>query len=628
MSEKIFAERYRLVEKIGIGGMAIVYRAVDIRTGRDVAVKVLKPEYSQNAEFVSRFQREAEAASKMTHHNIVNLLDVGMDGDTRYLVMEYVRGKTLKDVIREKGRLNPQVAGQITIRILSALQHAHQHGIIHRDIKPQNILVHEDGHIKVADFGIARMTGASTLTHDDSVMGTVHYISPEQVSGREVRETSDIYSVGVVLYEMLTGHVPFDGENYVAIAMQHLHAQPRPIPQDVPPAIAHVCLMAMEKDPRYRYQSAAEMAAELKMALQGRTDRMQPRLAETPPPMPGAVNAPLLQTAPAQTMGDTSTRRPVRRRVRLRQIALMAEITALVFYGIYIGTSQIVHMIRDRAEVPDVVGLTADEAVRMAERSGLHCEQVGINHPSMAQGLVIQQAPEADTRINKGDTMVLTVSLGPSAQAVPYLIGMTPEEAVRALQTPGLTLSVTDRRVSSEIAAGLILSQAPEAGTESQPGGIVEVVVSGGVAYVPSLTGKSLNEAQDLLESAGLVPDGALTWQETKDASAHGTVAAQFPAADTQVIRGTAVSLTVWRVPSLTHSAEIELQLPPSQGPMSVRVTMTQSGEEKTVWASAAYPADATRYPRLEVYADAAGAAVYTVYVNDEWLYQMQMTLE
>ena len=213
MSDKVLAGRYQLLEQSGMGGMAIVYRAYDMRTGHQVAVKVLRPEFAQDADYVSRFQREAEAASKMTHHNIVNLLDVGMDGENRYLVMEYVQGKTLKQVIQERGRLAPQTAAQITIRILSALQHAHENGIIHRDIKPQNILVNADGHIKVADFGIARMANTSTITHGDIVMGSVQYFSPEQASGQAADARSDIYSVGVVLYEMLTGRIPFDGDN-------------------------------------------------------------------------------------------------------------------------------------------------------------------------------------------------------------------------------------------------------------------------------------------------------------------------------------------------------------------------------------------------------------------------------
>ena len=276
MKEKILANRYRLTEQIGMGGMAIVYRAVDLRTGHNVAVKVLRPEYNEDSEFISRFQREAEAASKMTHHNIVNLLDVGMDGENRYLVMEYVQGKTLKTVIQERGKLSPALAGQITIRILSALEHAHRNGIVHRDIKPQNILVHADGHIKVADFGIARIANSSTLTKGDNVMGSVHYFSPEQAKGEGANATSDLYSTGVVLYEMLTGKVPYDGDNPVAVAMQHLHATPVPIQNlapDVPPALVRVCMKAMEKNPAMRYQTARDMAADIRAALENRPER-------------------------------------------------------------------------------------------------------------------------------------------------------------------------------------------------------------------------------------------------------------------------------------------------------------------------------------------------------------------
>ena len=217
MIGRVLDGRYELVEFVGKGGMALVYKAVDQRTHHDVAVKILRPEFNNDEEFLSRFEREAIAASKMSHHNIVNLLDVGLDGDCRYLVMEYVEGKTLKEIIQERGPLPPATAAQIAIRILSALQHAHKNGIIHRDIKPQNILVHSEGHIKVADFGIARVAGSHTISKADSVMGSVHYFSPEQAQGDDVTFASDIYSVGVVMYEMMTGYVPFDGETPVAV---------------------------------------------------------------------------------------------------------------------------------------------------------------------------------------------------------------------------------------------------------------------------------------------------------------------------------------------------------------------------------------------------------------------------
>ena len=245
--DKVLADRYRLTEQIGMGGMAIVYRAIDTRTGHNVAVKVLRPEFNEDAEFIGRFQREAEAASKMTHHNIVNLLDVGMDGDSRYLVMEYVQGKTLKEVIQERGRLSAPLACQIAIRILSALEHAHRNGIVHRDIKPQNILVHADGHIKVADFGIARIADSSTLTRGDNVMGSVHYFSPEQARGEQADATSDIYSTGVVLYEMLTGRVPFDGDNPVQVALMHINDEiipPSRLVSGIPPALEKVVMKA------------------------------------------------------------------------------------------------------------------------------------------------------------------------------------------------------------------------------------------------------------------------------------------------------------------------------------------------------------------------------------------------
>ncbi|NLD82720.1 MAG: serine/threonine protein kinase, partial [Clostridiales bacterium] len=248
MIGRILDSRYELVEFIGKGGMALVYRAIDRRTGHSVAVKILRPEYNQDAEFSSRFEREATAASRMSHHNIVNLLDVGQDGDIRYLVMEYVNGQTLKDVIRQKGALSPQVAAQIGIRILSALQHAHNNGIIHRDIKPQNILMDAEGHIKVADFGIARVAGANTISTDDSVMGSVHYFSPEQAKNENVTFASDLYSVGVCLYEMMTGQPPFDGETPVSVALQHINAVPRPMRElkpDIPPSMERVVQKAM-----------------------------------------------------------------------------------------------------------------------------------------------------------------------------------------------------------------------------------------------------------------------------------------------------------------------------------------------------------------------------------------------
>ncbi|MDO5144592.1 MAG: Stk1 family PASTA domain-containing Ser/Thr kinase [bacterium] len=628
MTDKVLAGRYRLVELIGEGGMAYVYRAIDQKTEHSVAIKVMKSELGKDADYVSRFQREAEAASKMTHHNIVNLLDVGMEDGNRYLVIEYVQGKTLKQLIQEKGQIPPKTAAQITIRILSALQHAHQNGIIHRDIKPQNILVADDGHIKVADFGIARIANSHTLTRDDSVMGTVYYYSPEQASGQKVGATSDIYSVGVVLYEMLTGRVPFGGDNQVAIAMQHIHAKPAPISQfapNVPPAIAHVCMMAMAKDPRYRYQSAREMASQLRLALEGRVGDMAPRLAEQGIPLPEHSDA-ALQRAPAGTPGrlkpENQSEKPRRSGVSILWVLSTLTVTVMVLFGLYMGISSIYEKVVNTTDVPDLVGLEFSMAERRAATSGLYVERVDINHPNISSGLVIMQSPQAEEgiKLHKGDSVLLTVSKGPASLSVPRVIGLEQADAIAALQAYGLTMMVVDHVISSDHEAGLIMSQVPEPGAQCQKGDIVQVTVSGTVVNVPTLTGKSLRDAELMLSASGLVSSGMPRYVDTEDEKLHGTVASQFPAEGTAVIQGTGVQLTVYQKPGLTHSALVTINLPNVAGPTSVRVTLMENGVENTVFQGS-YEAADSRRPEINVTAQLPGVYTYRVYCNGEFSY-------
>ena len=254
MIGRVISGRYVVQAIVGTGGMAVVYRAFDKKKNRVVAIKVLRPEYESDEEFVRRFSREAEAASKVSHENIVNMLDVGTDGDLRYIVMEYVDGQTLKDMIRQQGCISPDTAIRMTIRILAAVDHAHRNGIVHRDIKPQNILVDSDGRVKVADFGIARLKAAQTTRVDDgqgvSALGSVHYFSPEQARGEIADEKSDLYSVGVVMYEMLTGQVPFDGETSVSVALKHVHEMPKSMREhraNISKALDEVVMRALSK---------------------------------------------------------------------------------------------------------------------------------------------------------------------------------------------------------------------------------------------------------------------------------------------------------------------------------------------------------------------------------------------
>ena len=473
-------------------------------------------------------------------------------------------------------------------------------------------------------------------------MGSVHYFSPEQASGQAADVTSDIYSVGVVLYEMLTGRVPFDGDSPVAIAMQHLHARPAPIESiapDVPPAISHVCMMAMEKNPKYRYQSAKEMAAELRMALEGRTDQMQPRLVESVPgpaalPQRAAPAGKQASGAVAVAEGGSSRHHTDRRRTRggrLRASALWWIVTALVagfvFYGLYLGGMGIYEKVVNSATVPDMVGMDKVTAQRAATRVGLKSEVVEINHPTISAGTVILQAPEVDTSLRKGDTVVLTVSKGPAALSVPAITGMTTQAALPVLQTTGLTLAVVEKVVSTDVPADVIITQTPEAGESCQSGEVVQVTVSGGAAYVPNLSGKTLGESQELLQSAGLTLNATLQYQDTSDASLHGTVAMQTPASGAQVILSTSVSLTVYRVAGMTHSAKVTLDLPESDGLLSVRVTLNEGGGEYNAY-QADYAVNTTRHPEIELTAQTAGVCTYKVYINEKFAYQQQLTLE
>ncbi|MBE5798028.1 MAG: Stk1 family PASTA domain-containing Ser/Thr kinase [Clostridiales bacterium] len=627
MREKILAGRYVLVEQIGVGGMAIVYRAIDRNTGHSVAVKVLKPEFNRDAEFVSRFQREAEAASKMTHHNIVNLLDVGMDGENRYLIMEYVKGQTLKEVIQQSGRIRPATAVQITIRILSALQHAHQNGIIHRDIKPQNILVHADGHIKVADFGIARMANSSTLTKGDSVMGSVHYFSPEQAQGQGTDVTSDLYSVGVTLYEMLTGRVPFDGDSPVAIAMQHLHAQPEPIRRyapEVPEAICHVCLKAMEKNPQYRYHSAREMASELRMALEGRVSEMQPRLVQT-------AQQPQLATPSASAVSSTRVRQTTGRS-RLRKpnarLWLMTAIVALVVvYGLYVGTMAIYDKVVNSATVDLYRDSEVNAAIREINRIGLKAKVVEVHHPSISAGIVIMQTPQEDTTLRKGDTVTLTVSMGPATQTVPDICNKTIADATAILRAYGLTLSVVERVVSKTHDADFVIKQVPEAHSVCQNGETIQVTVSGGIAYVPLVKGRTLREAMELISSSGLTLNAAIEYVDTQEEIYHDRVREQSIAADTAVIQGTTLTLSVYRVQSMLRRAKVELELPASDSLVSVRVTLLSDSGEVTAYQND-FPSNASRHPEVELVSSNAGEFTYRVYVNNVFKYANTVRFE
>ncbi len=535
----VLEDRYELVELIGQGGMAIVYRARDRRTGHFVAVKYLRPEFRENPEFLERFRREAIAASKMSHHNIVNLLDVGNDPENPYIVIEYVNGKTLKDIIREQKRIQQNVAGQIAIRILSALQHAHAANIVHRDIKPQNILVDQDGYIKVSDFGIARMLDHTAHTEPDgekSVLGSVHYFSPEQASGGTARVTSDIYSVGVVLYEMLTGEVPFQGQADAVIAMQHVQVRPKPprgIVPDLSPSLEAVVLKALEKDPDDRYHTALEMAQAIKLALQN-------------PERENTMDVPVMKP-------EAVRKRPPAARVRKRWgRAGVALLGVVLMAGLVVGTILLYTNIVNTTRAPYLLGETEQDAMRLARQAGLVPEIVRQSGTAPA-GTVMLQSHDFDYPMRRGAVILITVSTGPVQQAVPKLVGMSEQDALAEMTRIGLTLLVTERVIDTE-EAGTILTQEPAQGKVLEYGGIVQVVVSGGRVVVPLVEGLRREEALTILRTAGLNVS-KIDEIAVADVAQADRVADQLPDPDTVVMAQTEVMLAIYVVPPATPEA-------------------------------------------------------------------------
>ena len=623
MTDKILANRYRLTETIGMGGMAIVYKAVDMRTGHNVAVKVLRPEFNEGFEFIGRFQREAEAASKMTHHNIVNLLDVGMDGENRYLVMEYVQGKTLKEVIQERGKINPPLACQIAIRILSALEHAHRNGIIHRDIKPQNILVHADGHIKVADFGIARIANSSTLTRGDNVMGSVHYFSPEQARGEGATAASDIYSTGVVLYEMLTGRVPFDGDNPVAVAMQHLHAMPIPIQNlapDVPPAVIRICMRAMEKNPANRYQSAREMATDLRQALDERNNARPPE-EETEIRMPRPQGIGREESSGTNGTGTSSAsgrhRMSSLQKKRRNSILLTALISLSVLAVLGVVGRLIYVRIMTTATVPDVIGLEVSEAEQILSREGLKNTPVYLNSEEYAAGKVFLQNPEAEAVTRKGDTVLLTVSSGPAAMVMPDLQSAPYSEAVTLLNSMGISQITIERAARNDFSPDTVVSQTPAANEPVTKDQTVMLTISGGEAVVPNLMGLTLAEAETVLQNNNLALNPSLQYVDTAEPEQHGLIASQMPEAETRVILNTSVALKIYRCADVGASAEIEVSVPESEKDVTVRITLQAEGSNMELEAvSYVCSASAYRTQNVKLNLPDGRKYWYTVYLD------------
>ncbi|MBR6009036.1 MAG: protein kinase [Clostridia bacterium] len=550
---KLISGRYSIISTIGTGGMSVVYKAKDEKTGRIVALKILKDEYRKDADFIKRFRHEATAAQSLSHPNIVKLYTVGSDQDTQYITMEYINGRTLSEIIRDEGPLSETRCVRYAVKILDALSQAHKKGIIHRDIKPDNILIDEDDNVKVADFGIARMAGSkegSVTTNSNIVVGSVHYVSPEQAQYNEADARSDIYSMGIVLYEMLTGTVPFDGDTPVAIALQHIKTLPssmRLINKNISKGLDEVVLKALQKKPEMRYQTAANLSKDLKRSLRY--------------PKGGFVNR--------SALGAFLFRNGLNSLL----IALsVITIVSLIVYG-FVNVSDILYGV----DVPEVVGLQEEAAVEQIKKSQLYAVTEYEYSYTVDEGLVISQTPQSG-RSRQNRAVSLTVSLGAEPIALPNTVGMDSDEAFKVLSEHGFPTVLARYTYDAEQKNGTVLEQSPNEDT-AKPGETVTLTINALLQQVPPLTGKTRLSAMEALETRGLAYE--IIYAYSADGTPD-TVLLQSPGAGTLVSKGSTVKLYVSLQNPVKYTATYGLKIPLSMN--VILMLKSPSGVEQEIF--------------------------------------------
>lgn len=575
---KLLAGRYELIEKIGEGGMAVVYKAKDRLLNRYVAIKILRPEFTQDEQFLDSFKRESQAAAGLQHPNIVSIYDVGRTGNINFIVMELVDGRPLSDFIKEKGRLDYKTTIDIAKQMASALSIAHKHQIIHRDVKPHNIMITSDGVAKLTDFGIARAVSNATMVADTSkIIGSVHYFSPEQARGAYVDERSDIYSLGIVMFEMLTGRVPFDGETPVEVALKHINEDvpsPAKLVPGIPPALDKVVLKATDKYQTERYKSADEMLEALKnveFVTQMVGDRVFAGEKDNKLRQDENVVAPVnnkredreqeMVVVPANSKKPKSKTDDSKKKKKIAIIIGISAAAILILFGI-LYVSGIIGGSGKEVVVPDVKGMSYSEAKEVLEEKGLKIEKADepIASQKIEKGKIVSQTPSKNSKVKKGRTVRVILSAGNAELKVPDLKGLSYNEAKTLLSEMGLQISKGDEVDSDSISEGLIASQYPAAKTKVDKGDIITVNISRGKkdAVIPKLVGTkftSENDISEILSKYGYKL-GKVSYEESYETP--GTIIKQSPDAGTTAEKKTTVDIVISKakskatVPNLT----------------------------------------------------------------------------
>ena len=547
---RTIANRYEILEKTGVGGMATVYTAKDLVLNRHVAVKVLKEEFTTDEEFVKRFNTEALAAASLSHANIVSIYDVGNEDNIYYIVMELVRGKTLKQIITENGPISWKWATNIAIQIASALEVAHKNNIVHRDIKPHNIIITEDGVAKVTDFGIAKAVSNSTITAFGTTIGSVHYFSPEQAKGGYTDAKSDIYSLGVVMYEMLTGQVPFDADTSVSVALMHMQEKPVPpieINKNIPIALNDIILKAMQKEPMARYQTAAEMISDLRRALkEPNGEFVEEEMNDGLTRRMDAITDDMLDKKGNNKKKKGKLALYFEKHPKMKGVAIV--LLCVVLFALAFGGTALVSKITTPKEVqiPNLVGKTEEEAKEELAKINVKYNKINEKYSSEVEaGKIISQEPgySINFKIKEKSTVNVIISKGTETTTVPKVIGMKYDDAVAALEAAKLTVEKVEE-ASKTVEAGIVISQEIAANTTANAGDVVKIHVSTGITQVevPSVLGKTEVEAKQILADKKFKVEIKTTSDTSKE---NGGVVEQSVNAGKEIDEESTITITV-----------------------------------------------------------------------------------
>lgn len=623
----ILDNRYKIISKIGVGGMADVFKGEDTLLGRPVAVKILHSNFAGDDDFVARFKREAQAAGKLSHPNIVSMYDVGFDQGYHYIVMEYIEGETLKEYITRHERISIDNAVKFTIAIAEGLEHAHAMGIVHCDIKPHNVLITKQGRIKVTDFGIARaMNAGTTMMYTNSIMGSAHYLSPEQASGKPVNGSTDIYSLGAVLYEMLTGRVPYEGETPISVALKHVRERlipPTRYNPSIPTLLEAAVIKALAKRPEDRFSNITEMIAALRMS-QGFVNSNSGRRA------PHDFGTQVLTPVPETSYGETDDDDEVYYGGEPTQEGWMAKLSRLPQKYILLGAF-IVFLLafvwaflsfgnfwsNATVDVPNVVGKQVTVAKHILEDNHLRVSVSEVSNPDVPAGQVISQSPEANEQVKEQRTVHLVVSKGVSDITMPDITGMTIDQARSRLKNLGLVLGKISAGTDDSKEDGVILMQSPPGDSKVTKGATVDVTVNrvkSKKVELPNLVGMTVKDAKDALASLGLNATISGAGDDT------AVITQQSPEAGSSLDANTSVALTAEAkkaAPAANTSnsnvtkGTVDITVPSGKANQAVRIVVSDDSGSRTVFDGNAQPGE-----RIVKDVSGTGRVQIQVYLN------------